>query len=85
MRTSRDQINRYLPRLRWVLTSLQIPTAERPVFVTSVDAAKSEIRALMKELAEPLFKEMTKTLRAAQAKLDSPESYRRLRKACRSW
>jgi len=85
MSISREQINRYLPRLRWVLTSLRIPTGERPIFVTSAEAAKAEARALMKALAEPLFQEMAQALRTAQAKLDSPASYRRLRKACKRW
>ncbi len=85
MKISRKQIDRYLPRLRWVLTSLRIPTAERPIYVTSAEAAKSEIRGLMKDLAEPLFREMRQALRAAQAKLDSPASYRRLRKRCKRW
>ncbi len=85
MRISREQIDRYLPRLRWVLTSLRIPTGGRPIFVTSAEAAKIEIRELMKELAEPLFQEMNAALRTEQAKLDSPASYRRLRKKCRRW
>ena len=85
MTTSRAQINRFLPRLRWVLTSLLIPTGGRPIFVPSAEAAKTEVRALMKDLAEPLFKEIGKALRAAQAKLDSPASYRRLRRACKNW
>ena len=85
MSISREQINRYLPRLRWVLTSLQIPTGVRPDFVDSAEAAKSDIRALMKDLAEPLFQEMIAALRAAQAELDSTASYRRLLKACNNW
>ncbi len=85
MTISREQINRYLPRLQWVLTSLRIPTAERPIYVTSAEAAKTEVRALMKSLAEPLFQEMNAALRTEQAKLDSPASYRRLRKKCRRW
>ena len=85
MAIAREQINRYLPRLRWVLTSLRIPTAERPIFVASAEAAKSEIGTLMKELAEPLFQEMRQALNAAQAELDSPASYRRLRKKCKRW
>ncbi len=85
IRISKELIDRYIPRLRWVLTSLRIPTGERPVFVASAEDAKPEISALMKELAEPLFQEMAKALREAQAKIDSPASYRRLRKACRNW
>ena len=85
IRASRELIERYIPRLRWVLTSLQIPTGERPVLAASPEAAKSEVRALMKGLAEPLFREMSKALREAQARIDSPASYRRLRKTCRNW
>ena len=85
MSTSQKQIDRFLPRLRWVLTSLRIPTGARPIFVTSAAAAKTQVRALMKELAEPLFREIGQALRAAQAKLDSPASYRRLRKKCKRW
>ncbi len=85
IRTSRELINRYIPRLRWVLTSLRIPTGQRPVLVGSPEEAKSEVRALMKDLAEPLFREMAKALRAAQAKIDSPASYQRLFKQCKKW
>jgi hypothetical protein len=85
IRTSRELINRYIPRLRWVLTSLRIPTGQRPVLVGSPEEAKSEVRALMKDLAEPLFREMAKALRAAQAKIDSPASYKRLFKQCKRW
>ncbi len=85
IRTSRELINRYIPRLRWVLTSLRIPTGQRPVLVGSPEQAKSEVRALMKDLAEPLFREMAKALRAAQAKIDSPASYKRLFKQCKKW
>ena len=85
IRTSRELINRYIPRLRWVLTSLRIPTGQRPVLVGSPGAAESEVRALMKDLAEPLFHEMAEALGAAQAKIDSPASYKRLFKRCRRW
>ncbi len=83
IRTSNDLINRYVPRLRWVLTSLRIPTGRRPARVDSLEQAKSEVQALMEDLAEPLFDEMAKALRAAQAKLDSPASYARLLRQCR--
>ncbi len=85
IQTSRELINRYAPRLRWVLTSLRIPTGERPLLVGSPEAAKSQVEALMKELAEPLFHEMIAALKEAQAKIDSPASYRRLHKKCKRW
>jgi hypothetical protein len=85
IRISKELIDRYIPRLRWVLTSLRIPTGARPVFVSSAENAKPEISALMKELAEPLFQEMGKALRETQAKIDTATNYRRLRKICRNW
>lgn len=85
IRTSRDLINRYRPRLNMVLTSLRIPTGRRPVYVTSRAEAKAKLRALMADLAEPVYREMAAQLAKAQAKLDSPASYRRLFKMCKSW
>jgi hypothetical protein len=85
IQASRELIDRYTPRLRWVLTSLRIPTGERPILVASLEAAKSQVEALMKALAEPLFREMIAALKEAQAKIDSPASYRRLHKKCKKW
>ena len=85
VRASRALIDRYIPRLRRMLTSPRIPTGQRPVLVGSPGAAESEVRALMKDLAEPLFHEMAEALGAAQAKIDSPASYKRLFKRCRRW
>ncbi len=84
-RASRELINRYLPRLRWVLTSLRIPTGRRPILVESAAAAKAEVRALMQELAEPLFREISEALRKHQAGLDSRASYKRLFAQCDRW
>ena len=64
---------------------MRIPTGPRPVLVGSPEQAKSEVRALMKDLAEPLFREMAKALGAAQATVDSPASYKRLFKQCKKW
>jgi hypothetical protein len=85
IRKSRELISHYIPRLRWVLTSLRIPTGQRPILVGSPEEAKSEVQALMKDLAEPLFHEIAKALREAQAKIDSPASYQRIFKQCRRW
>ncbi len=85
IRASRELINRYRPRLNMALTSLRIPTGRRPVYVTSREEAKAKLRALMADLAEPVYREMTAQLAKAQATLDSPASYRRLFKMCQSW
>lgn len=81
----RDTVNRFTPRLRWVLTSLRIPTGERPISVASPEAGQHRLDALMRELAEPVFEEMAAALRAAHAQLDSRASYREVRKRCRVW
>lgn len=78
-------ILRYIPRLRWVLTSLRIPTGQRQIFVDSRPQAKTAVRALMQDLTESLYREMAEQLAKAQAELDSPASYRRLFKQCRNW
>ncbi len=82
---AREVINRYKPRLRWVLTSLRIPTGRRPIYVTEPAKARARLRKLMKELAEPLYREMARELSKAQAKLDSPASYRLYFKQCKTW
>ena len=85
VRNAREVINRYKPRLRQVLTSLRIPTGLRPIYVTEPATARARLRKLMKELAEPLYREMARELSKAQAKLDSPASYRLYFKQCKTW
>lgn len=85
VRTTRTVIDRYRTRLHWVLTSLRIPTAERPRLTDSPEQAEQEIGALMRELAEPVFEEIAGALREAQARLDSPRSYRQVFASCRRW
>ncbi len=85
IRVSRDLINRYRPRLTMALTSLLIPTGRRPVYVTSRAEAEAKVRALMADVAEPVYREMAAKLAKARAALDSPASYRRLFKMCKSW
>jgi len=81
----RDTVNRFTPRLRWVLTSLRIPTGRRPISVDSPESGTDRLAKLMRELAAPVFEEMAAAVREANAKLDSPASYREVRKHCRDW
>jgi hypothetical protein len=81
----RDTVNRFTPRLRWVLTSLRIPTGRRPISVDSPEAGQARLEALMKELADPVIAEMAAALRAIHERLDSPAGYREVRKRCRNW
>lgn len=82
---SKATIQRYLPRLHMLLTSLRIPTARRPVYVTSTKRGKARLRALMQDLVEPVYREMAVALAKAQANLDSPASYKRYFRRCRKW
>lgn len=81
----RETVNRFTPRLRWVLTSLRIPTGRRPIPVDSPEAGKERLAKLMHELAAPVIEDMAAAVREANAKLDSPASYRSVRRRCRKW
>jgi hypothetical protein len=85
VRISKATIKRYLPRLHMLLTSLRIPTPRRPVYVTSTKRGEARLHALMRDLVEPVYREMAVALANAQANLDSPASYQRYRRRCRKW
>jgi TPR repeat protein len=82
---TRRIVEHYGPRLETALTSLLIPTGLRPMVVDSADEAKGEMQALMKELVDPIYREMMAELRQAHGELDSPRSYRAARKRCPRW
>ncbi len=84
-RISRAVLRRYAPRLQTALASLTIPTGLRPVLVDSPEAARDEVQTLMRRHVDPIYREMVRTLRQAQAELDSPAAYRRTLKLCRDW
>jgi hypothetical protein len=82
---TRRIMEHYAPRLETALTSLLIPTGTRPKVVDSAEDAKGEMQALMKELVDPIYREMMAKLRQAHGELDSPRSYREARKRCPQW
>jgi hypothetical protein len=82
---SRATIKRYLPRLHLLLTSLRIPTAQRPIRTATLEQAEEDLSALMRDLVDPVYREMARALTSEQASLDSPASYRRLFRRCRDW
>lgn len=82
---TRRIVEHYGPRLESALTSLLIPTGLRPMVVDSADKAKDEMQALMKELVDPIYREMLTELKQAHGELDSPRSYREARERCPRW
>lgn len=85
VRAARKNLNRYAPRVRSALTSLLIPTGREPAAVASPEDAEREVKALSRELLEPVYREMIESLRKTQAALDTPGEYRRVRRRCRKW
>jgi hypothetical protein len=85
VRISRATIKRFLPRLHMLLTSLRIPTAQRPLHAASAARAEDELGALMRDLVDPVYQDMAQALAGEQADLDSPASYRRLFRHCPDW
>ncbi len=84
-RISRAVLRRYAPRLQTALASLTIPTGLRPVLVDSPKAAGEKVQALMRRHVDPIHREMDRSLRKAQAEIDSPAEYRRTFNQCRDW
>lgn len=85
VRAAQKNLKRYAPRVRSALTSLLIPTGREPVAVASPEDAEREVRALSRELLEPVYEQMIESLHRTQAALDTPEEYRRVRRRCRRW
>jgi len=81
----RETVDRFKPRLRWVLTSLRIPTGRRPISVASPEAGQARVDKLMRDLAAPVIEEMAAALHGAHERLDSPTGYREVRKRCNDW
>jgi TPR repeat protein len=85
VRVTRAILENYGPTLESLLTSPLVPTGARPTVVDRPGEVEAEVRALMAELVHPVYEEMIARLGEAQAKLDSPEEYRRTFQLCRNW
>ncbi len=85
LRIARDNLERFKPRVRAALTSLLIPTPDRPVQLKSADDAEEQYDALFQRILQPVYGEMLADLDAAQGKIDTPKSYARVRRKCNNW
>ena len=82
-RVARDYLNRFEPRFRQALNTLDIPRPGRPSFTQG--KPKTEVRRLVEGLVRPVFDELNATMSRAQAALDTPEQYARIQARCNDW
>jgi len=82
---ARQNLQRFALRIRGALTSLNIPRADAPIKVASPEAAEAEMRRIFAKILEPEYREMLLDLQQAQARVDSPAEYRRVRRRCKKW
>lgn len=82
---ARNYLDRYAPRFRAALTSLLIPKPQSPKLVATEQESKSEVERLLEKLMRPVVAELRRELLAAQAELDTPQQYERVRRQCRKW
>jgi TPR repeat protein len=82
---ARENLQRFAPRIRGALTSLNIPRADAPIKVASPEAAEAEMHRLFAKILEPEYRDMLLDLQRAQAQVDSPVEYRRVRRQCKKW
>lgn len=63
----------------------EIPLADHPVTVRSVEAGKVLIADLLSKATDPIFERFQNELSEEQSKLDSPENYGVLKSRCSNW
>ena len=82
---ARHYLDRHAPRFRAALTSLLIPKPQSPKLVATEEETKSEVERLLEKLLKPVVTEMRRELLEAQAELDTPQQYERVRRQCKKW
>lgn len=82
---SRRNLARFEPRLRSALASLSIPKAGQPIRIKADDDPSAQMTRLFSRLVSPVLDDMMADLDAAQAKIDTPKSYAKVRRQCRNW
>lgn len=82
---ARLNLQEFAPKIRMALTSMLIPTGREPALVNSRAEARKDVGKISDELLKPVYEEMIRSLMEAQARIDSPEEYRRVRNMCPTW
>ena len=82
---AKEYVTRYAPRLRSVLTSLRIPKPGSAKLTPSMDHARVDMDTVFSELLTPVFEELNVEHQKAQARVDLPQEYARVRRRCKKW
>jgi hypothetical protein len=65
--------------------SVDIPLANHPITVQSLEDGKAKISELISKVTNPVFDQFQQEVSQEQAQLDTPDSYRELRNRCSNW
>ena len=82
---ARRNLEKYKPKVRYALTSLLLPTPDRPIQLASLDETEPTFDALFNKVLQPVYRDMQEDLTRAQAAIDTQESYARVRAKCFNW
>ncbi|MDH3242883.1 MAG: sel1 repeat family protein [Alphaproteobacteria bacterium] len=82
---ARRNLETFAPRIREALELGSVPTAQTPIIVASAADATRDIQAISKENLQPVYRAMLRDLQAAQARVDSPQSYASVFRKCPKW
>ncbi len=76
-------LERYAPRLERRITSAA--SRLRPVVTSNAKQAATRLKNKLKQEVQPLFREMNQQLNRENAKLDTPQNYKREQARCENW
>ena len=82
---ARRHLDFYVQPIRSVLSSLAIPRPDRPLDVETADAGEAKLKDTLQRLMAPIFEDMRTRVDEAQARVDTPQEYRRVRRQCKNW
>lgn len=82
---ARRNLEKFKPKVRHALTSLLLPTPDRPIKLASSEQNEEALQSLLARILDPVYQEMQEDLERAQAAIDTPESYAKVRAQCSNW
>jgi hypothetical protein len=83
---NRRVFKKHLARLRTALrTDKTLPLQGNPIRVSSMAEGERIVSARVQAITQPVVRAMEAELRSENAKIDTPESYRKLSARCPTW
>ena len=82
---ARRHLRGYVEPVRSALSALIVPRPASPLFADSRNEAAAKTDDTLRRLMAPIHTNMRESMARAQAKVDTPGEYRRVRKQCRKW